>query len=205
MAEDEGDVVQNLHTVDGLADAFYGEHFISDFAVGTEINVGIFTAGRTDLIQLDFFQGTFTARSLFGFGSVGAEPGDELLQLFDFFLFFLVGFFHLTDHQLAGLVPEIVVSGVELDLAVVDVGDEGADLVEEITVMGNDDNRIVEVDEELLKPADCIEVQMVGRLVEQKDIGVSEKGFGQKNFHLLTSVQVLHERVVKLRSDAQTV
>ena len=71
--------------------------------------------------------------------------------------------------------------------------------------MGNDDNRIVEVDEELLKPADCIEVQMVGRLVEQKDIGVSEKGFGQKNFHLLTSVQVLHERVVKLRSDAQTV
>ena len=58
MAEDEGDVVQNLHAVDGLADAFYGEHFISDFAVGTEINVGIFTAGRTDLIQLDFFQGT---------------------------------------------------------------------------------------------------------------------------------------------------
>ena len=60
MAEDEGDVVQNLHAVDGLADAFYGEHFISDFAVGTEINIGIFTAGRTDLIQLDFFQGTFT-------------------------------------------------------------------------------------------------------------------------------------------------
>ena len=143
MAEDEGDVVQNLHTVDGLADAFYGEHFISDFAVGTEINVGIFTAGRTDLIQLDFFQGTFTARSLFGFGSVGAEPGDELLQFFDFFLFFLVGFFHLTDHQLAGLVPEIVVSGVQLYLAVVNVRDLRTYLVQEVTVMGYHDNSII--------------------------------------------------------------
>ena len=57
-AQDEGNVVQNLHAVDGLGKAFYGEHFISDLAVGTEINVGIFTAGRTDLIQLDFFQGT---------------------------------------------------------------------------------------------------------------------------------------------------
>ena len=39
---------------------------------GTEINVRIFTAGRIDLIQLDFFQGTFSGSSLFGFGSVGS-------------------------------------------------------------------------------------------------------------------------------------
>ena len=70
MSDDKGDVVKNFHTVDGFADAFYGQNFISDFTVGTEINVWIFTAGRTDLIQLDFFQGTFTGSSLFGFGSV---------------------------------------------------------------------------------------------------------------------------------------
>ena len=41
--------------------------------------------------------------------------------------------------------------------------------------MGNDDDRIVEVDEELLKPADGVEIQMVGRLVQEQDVGVSEK------------------------------
>ena len=129
MAQDKGNVVQNLYTVNGLADAFYRKHFISDLTVGTEINVRIFTAGRTHLIQLDFFQGTFSGGSLFGFGSIGAETGDELLQLFDLFFLFLVGFFHLTDDQLAGLVPEVVVSGVQLDLSIVNVCDLSADFI----------------------------------------------------------------------------
>ena len=43
--------------------------------------------------------------------------------------FLLVGFLHLLDHQLAGLVPEIVVSSIELNLAVVDICDLGADLI----------------------------------------------------------------------------
>ena len=43
--------------------------------------------------------------------------------------FLLVGFLHLLDEQLAGLIPEIVVAGVELDLSVVDVCDVCADFV----------------------------------------------------------------------------
>ena len=84
--------------------------------------------------------------------ALAEKRGDELLQLLDLFFFLLVGFLHLTDHQLAGLVPEVIVSGVKLDLAVVDVSDVGADLVQEITVMGNDDDGILEVDQELLQP-----------------------------------------------------
>ncbi len=35
---------------------------------------------------------------------------DEFLQFLNLFFLLLVGFLHLTDHQLAGLIPEIVVA-----------------------------------------------------------------------------------------------
>ena len=108
--------------------------------------------------------------------------------------FFLVGLLHLLDHQLAGLVPEIVVSGVELDLGVVDVGDVGADLVEEVPVMGHHDHRVVKVDEKLLQPGDGVQIQVVGGLVEEQDVGVSEQSLGQQHLDLVVSAEILHHR-----------
>ena len=58
---------------------------------------------------------------LFGLGSVGTESGNKLLKFFDLFFFLFVGFLHLFDEELAGLKPEVIVSGIELNLAVVDV------------------------------------------------------------------------------------
>ena len=52
--------------------------------------------------------------------------------------------------------------------------------------MGYDDNGVLKVDQELLKPCDRIEIQVVGRLVEQQDIGISEKCSGKQNFDLLS-------------------
>ena len=40
--------------------------------------------------------------------------------------------------------------------------------------MGYNDDRILEVDQELLEPCDRIEIQVVGRLVEEQDIRVAE-------------------------------
>ena len=50
-----------------------------------------------DYQQLDLLQGTFTGSCLFGFGSVGTESGNKVLQLFDLFFLFFVSFFHLAD------------------------------------------------------------------------------------------------------------
>ena len=41
--------------------------------------------------------------------------------------------------------------------------------------MGYDDDRIVKIDEELVEPVDRVEIEMVRRLVEQKDIGIAEQ------------------------------
>ena len=89
--------------------------------------------------------------------------------------FFLVGFFHLLDQQLAGFIPEVIVTGIQLNLAVVDIGNLGADLIQEITVMGYHDNGILEVDQEFLQPCDRIQIQMVGRLVEKQDVRITEQ------------------------------
>ena len=165
MSHDEGDVVKNLFPVNGFGDPFHSEHFISDLPVGTEIDVGILSAGRTDLVQLDLFQGALSGGRLLGFGGVGGETGDEFLQFLDLFLLLLVRFLHLLDEQLAGLVPEIVVTGIQLNLAIVDVRDLGADLIQEITVMGYHDYRVFKFNQEILQPCDGVQIQVVGGLI----------------------------------------
>ena len=88
--------------------------------------------------------------------------------------FFFVCFFHLTDHQLTGFVPEVIVTGIELNFAIVDICGVGADLIQEITVMGYHDHRIFKVDQKFFQPFDRTEIQVVGRLVEKKDVRIAE-------------------------------
>ena len=196
---------QHLFPVDGLGQAFHGEHLIADLPVGPEVDVGVLAAGGLDLLQLDLLQGAFSGSGLPGLGSVGAEPGNEFLQLLDLFFLLLVGFLHLADQKLAGLVPEIIVSGEQLDLAVVDVSDLGADLIQEIPVVGHHDHGVVKVDKELLQPGDGVQVQVVGGLVQKQDVRIAKEGLSQQHLYLLRAFQVLHHLVVKLRPDAKAV
>ena len=121
MAYDEGDIIQHLFTVNGFAYAFHSENLVTDFPLRTKINVRIFTAGGANLIQLYFFQGTFSGGSLLGFGSIGREAGDKLLQFLDCFFLLFVGFLHLLDQQLAGLIPEVIVTGIKLDFTIINI------------------------------------------------------------------------------------
>ncbi len=71
--------------------------------------------------------------------------------------------------------------------------------------MGNDDNRILKINQKLLQPADRLQIQMVGRLVEQQDIRISEQRLRQQHLHLLAAVQLRHQLIVQLRLNAQTI
>ena len=70
MTECERNVIQNFHTVDGLGKVLHHKDFVTDLAVWTEIDIWVFTAGRTHIVKLDLFQGTLTGSRLFGLGSV---------------------------------------------------------------------------------------------------------------------------------------
>ena len=81
----------------------------------------------------------------------------------------------------------------------------GADFVQKIPVMGNHDDRVLEINQEILQPADGIQIQVVGRLVEQQDVRITEKSTGQKYLHFVRVRQFAHLFVVKLGVDSQAV
>ena len=78
-AQSKGDVIQYLFSVDGLGQMLHSQYFVTDLTLGAEVDIGIFSAGGLNVIQLNFFQGTFSGSSLLGFGSICGETGDELL------------------------------------------------------------------------------------------------------------------------------
>ena len=201
----ERDVIQHLLAVDGLGQMFHGQDFVADLPVRAEIDIGVLSAGGLDVVQLNLLQGALSGSGLFGLGGVGGEAGDEFLQLLDLLLFLLVGFLHLLHQQLAGLVPEIVIARVELYLAVIDVRGMGAHLVQEIAVMGDHDDRILKVDQEVLQPCDGVQIQMVGGLVQKQYVRIAEQRLGQQHLHLDVAVQVLHGGIVQVRVDAKAV
>ena len=68
----------------------------------------------------------------------------------------------------------------------------GTDFIQEITVMGDYDDCIVKIDQELFKPFNGRQIQVVGRLIQKQDIRVTEKCLGKKYLYLLASCQVSH-------------
>ena len=142
--------------------------------------------------------------SLLGLGLIGGETLDEQLQFFDLLLVLLV---LVADHgldHLGGLVPEVVVTDVHLDLAVVDIHSVGADGVQEVAVVGDSDDHAGEVQQEVFQPVDGFNVQVVGGLVQHDDVGIAEQGLSQQDLHLQTGISVGHHVVVHIGADAQT-
>ncbi len=46
--------------------------------------------------------------------------------------------------------------------------------IEEVTIMGYNDDRILKLEEKILQPGNCMDVEVVGWLVKNKDIGISK-------------------------------
>ena len=61
----------------------------------------------------------------------------------------------------------------------------GADVVEEVSVVGYDDDCSEVFREELLEPPYCIYVEVVSRLVEENDVGVAEESLRKEHLYLV--------------------
>ena len=55
----------------------------------------------------------------------------------------------------------------------------------------------------VLQPAHGLQVQVVGRLVEQQVVRLSEESTSQQHTHLLLTAQVLHQGVMQIFGNAQ--
>jgi hypothetical protein len=141
---------------------------------------------------------------LAGLGLVGGEAADEGLQLLYLLFGLLVLVLGQLLYKLAGFVPEVVVAHVHLYLAVVYVHDVGADVVEEVAVVAHHQHRALIVHEKVFQPHHGGEVQVVGGLVQQYDVRISEQRLGQQHLDLQSRVHVGHLRLVEVRGHAQT-
>lgn len=79
------------------------------------------------------------------------------------------------------------VTSITLKLESLVVDDVLADIVKETGVVGNNDGSALGVAEVVLEPLDVDTIQMVGRLVEEEDIGVLEDGTAKSQLHLPTT------------------
>ena len=74
-----------------------------------------------------------------------------------------------------------VVAGPVEEAAPVELDDPGGQPAQEHPVVGDEDQRAPVAQEEVLQPADRLDVEVVGRLVEQEDVGLVDEGPGQQD------------------------
>ena len=96
----------------------------------------------------------------------------RLLQLCDLGLLFFVLLHPLLVATFLLHGVEAVIPAVKLRFPVLDLDDPGDGAVQEIPVVGDGDHRAVERANVLLQPLGCVEVQVVGGLVQQQDVRV---------------------------------
>ena len=97
----------------------------------------------------------------------------------------------------------VVVAGVDAQLAVVQVGHVGADAVQEVPVVGDDDHGAVARVQHLFQPPDGVDVQVVGGLVEQQDVRIGEQRLGEQHAQLPARRHRAHGALVLLQRNIQ--
>ena len=77
------------------------------------------------------------------------------------------------------------------------------DRVQEVAVVRDDDQRPVVADQELAQPVDRVEVEVVGRLVEEQRVRAAEQRLRQQDAHLLAALQLGHRPLVQRVGDVE--
>ena len=99
-----------------------------------------------------------------------------------------VGLLLLVGHALELLLQPAGVVARERDpAAAIELEDPLGDVVEEVAVVGDRDDRAAVLVEEALEPLDRLGVEVVGRLVEQEQVGVLEQEPRERDASLLAA------------------
>ena len=178
---------------------FHGQAVQFLFAVETHERIG---ARRwLDVVDLDLFDLLGARRGLAGLGFVGGEAAHEFLQLGNLVFRFRVVGQLLVARLGRGEHVFVVVARINLQGAVIHVGHVGADLVQEVAIMGNDDHGGVALVEHVFQPANRVDVQVIRRLVEQQDVRVREQRLRQQHAQLPAWRDIAHRALMQVNGD----
>ena len=108
------------------------------------------------------------------------------------------------DHALAaGALELVVAAGVEGELAALEMAGLLRHRVEEVAVVADQDQRARVAAQMLLEPDRGLEVEMVGGLVEQQEVGLEEQHAGQRHAHPPAAGEGVERPVLLLVVEAQ--
>ena len=60
------------------------------------------------------------------------------------------------------------------------------------------DYRVLIIHQEMLEPGACLDIQMVGRLIQQQRIRLSKQRLCQQHLYLITTGQLLHQYIMQI-------
>ena len=140
---------------------------------------------------------------LLGLGGLGLEAVDEALQVGALGLLLVVG--NLLLAQLLGaLALEVgIAAHVQLGPAAVQVQGMGGDVVQELAVMRDQQQGARVLEQPLLQPEHRIQVQVVGRLVQQQQVRGHHQRPGQVQAHAPAAGERGHRATMGLGRKAQ--
>jgi hypothetical protein len=85
------------------------------------------------------------------------------------------------------LFKSVIIPFVIVEFLLVEMHDLVACHIEELSGVGDDDDCALAVCNVVFEPHDSVQIQMVGWLVEQKDVWFNEKGTGECHSHSPTA------------------
>ena len=155
---------------------------------------------RRHLDALDLLEHLDAALHLRRLGGLVAEAVDELLHPGNLLVLMLLGLAQPLDAF--GLCIEVlgVVADVVGDRAQRQVGDAADHRVEEVAVVGDQDDGVRVAAEVVLEPVAGLQVEMVGRLVEEQQARLAQQQLGQRQTHLPATREVLRLGARNLRA-----
>ncbi len=116
-------------------------------------------------------------------GGLGAEPVDERLQVLALRLL-LLGELRIEQLALAARALERrVAAAVERELGALEMQDPVDRGVEQVAIVADDDDGVRIARDVLFEPQRRFEIEIVGRLVEQQEIGLGEQHRRQRHPH----------------------
>ncbi len=172
------------------------------FFLAVETHERIGAAGWLDILDLDFFNLLGARGSLACLRLVGCKAAHEILQLGDLVLGLRIHRQLLRTCLRRCQHVVVVIAGVNLQCAVIHIGHVGTYLVQEMAIMGNDDHGRIALVQHIFEPADGVDIEVIGRLVEQQDIRIRKQCLRQQDAQLPAWCDVAHRALVLIDRNA---
>ncbi|VVN49389.1 hypothetical protein PS639_06357 [Pseudomonas fluorescens] len=144
------------------------------------------------------------ALGLSGLGGLGLEPGDIAFHVRTLHLLLLVGLLLLGQTLGTGAFECGITAAVQGDLALIDVGHVIDHGIEEVAVVGNQHQGAGIAFKPLFEPDDGVEVQVVGRFVEQQQVRGAHQSLRQIQTHPPATGEISYLSIHLIVGEPQT-